>query len=110
MSEEERPTLYEAVREVLAFLDARGPDRHNVIATAGPRAARYNKPRLRMDHLQRILDEIGPVEPDVGYDYGEAVNAPLSEGTVAALNARLTAGDVPVRRVRVEPLDGGSTP
>lgn len=44
-----------------------------------------------------------------GYDYGEAVNAPLSEATITALAARLASGDYPVRRVSVRAPEGGYT-
>ncbi len=38
--------------------------------------------------------------------YGDAVNAPLSEATIAALTGKLRSGDVPVRRVPVRPSEG----
>lgn len=46
----------------------------------------------------------------LGYDYGEAVNAPMSEATIAALAAKLASGDYPVRKVRpvvVRPMSDG---
>ena len=49
------PDPDKAAGQIAAFLDARGPARHNVIATAGPRGARYAKPRLRADHLRAVL-------------------------------------------------------
>lgn len=40
---------------VATFLDARGPDRHNVISTAGQ--ARYRVPKLCVDDLRALLAE-----------------------------------------------------
>lgn len=51
-----------------------------------------------VDHL---LDLIEP-EPELGYDYGRAVNAPLSQPTIDALNKQLASGNFPSRRVKAE--------
>lgn len=58
------PSLADAVRRVTAYLDERGPDRPNVIKTAGPRHARYAKPRLRADDLRALLDAARDGAPD----------------------------------------------
>lgn len=47
----------DAAECVQAFLDARGPERHDVISTAGSRADRYSKPRLRRSDLLALLAE-----------------------------------------------------
>jgi hypothetical protein len=56
----------DAAGRVQAFLDARGPDRDNVIATAGPRSARYSKPRLRVDDLRAVLAEVVRLDAEFG--------------------------------------------
>lgn len=56
----------DAAARIQASLDARGPDRDNVIATAGPRAARYSKPRLRVDDLRAVLAEVGRLDAEFG--------------------------------------------
>jgi hypothetical protein len=51
------PNTLTAAERVRAYLDARGSERHDVIATAGPRDERYNKPRLRGSDILAVLDE-----------------------------------------------------
>ncbi len=52
---------------------------------------------------------VDPDDDDDGQRYGEAVNAPLSDATIAALNKALTSGDYPryKRRRRDEPQGDG---
>lgn len=40
------------------------------------------------------------IDPELGYDYGEALKAPLSQATVLALRDRLASGNYPRRKVR----------
>lgn len=60
------PETRAAAERVRAFLEERGPERHNVIATAGPRAARYAKPRLRVDDLCTLLAAADPDGEPIG--------------------------------------------
>lgn len=48
----------EAAGRVQAYLDERGTERHDVIATAGTRDERYSKPRLRGSDLREVLREL----------------------------------------------------
>lgn len=49
------PETRAARDRIAAYLKQRGPDRDNVISTAGPRSIRYAKPRLRADDLHTVL-------------------------------------------------------
>jgi hypothetical protein len=49
------PETRAARDRIEAYLKQRGPDRDNVISTAGPRSIRYAKPRLRADDLHTVL-------------------------------------------------------
>lgn len=89
----ESAAVIEAVREVTAYLHACGTERDNVIATAGPRAARYAKPRLRADHLRAILHALA--------DKHGRVEEREDHGTIDALTA--LAADLAYLRALTDP-------
>lgn len=54
------------------------------------------KATARVDEMRQKLAD----QEALGYDYGEAVNAPLDQDTIDALNEKLASGDYPRRKVK----------